>query len=857
MNIHFSHQVSAVAVYCVRAYTQMLRCFAVRQSTRYTLQNFAFAIGQLAIRLTAIQYFLNILCNNSPSLKYATNSIRDFFRRSVLKKKPMDTCINQVRKHTFDGLAGYDDELGLRRPFFTFQKNFQTIGARHRKINNCAIWAQKLNFRYGINPIGRAADDFEFNAFRNKAFHALYDKWMIIRDKYGIRHTALRATRNIVRLASCWIVLIVSITAPASGETHQAITNNNVLVLDGAKTSQQLQPYIHYYLDEKWERTIPEILGEYADKFKLIETQDPDFGYTNSKIWLRINLKNTSELTENWRLYFKENFKQLFDVYIIRKNFSVENVLSQDLERGFNSRPIQFPELVAPLLIEPGSEVTVLVNYWSEGASYMQLSLESVSSFEEIASARTAKNFVYYGVMLVLIGAALLSLLIFWHVVFAAYIAYATSTLIFLMHSDGVAYQYLWPSFPQINSVASIFIGSALIISACNYARVFLITKRRHPLVNMALLLVIVVTSGLFFGHFFFDNQFIKRALVFMSLIAVISCALAAVIAALKRFKEVRFFLFAWIGVVLAALIMNLRHQFGVEISQDVQNDLIRIAMVLEAAMIGLAIADRYNQSQNARQSALKESLTIATRNLQLNKRLSDLEEQFSSAMAVASDQSREFANTIHDLKQPIHALRLKVHSLTESAGKSDANSNVEETFEYLEHLVSSHLQGNTQEMVNHDLGHDGKNASDLSLNEVLESVHQMFLPDAKAKGLEFSYVTSTLHTDFPNLDLMRIATNLVSNAVKYTSSGKILMGCRRGSNRVLFEVHDTGPGMNAEEFKLALERSVRLEGKNENSGNGYGLSIVSELANAHNLQLTRCRNRTTGFGVRVELPRK
>ncbi|MEO0329285.1 MAG: sensor histidine kinase [Pseudomonadota bacterium] len=634
-------------------------------------------------------------------------------------------------------------------------------------------------------------------------------------------------------------------------------TNSNVLILDGAKTSKQLQPFIHYYLDENWERTIPEILGEYSDKFKLIETQDPDFGYTSSKIWLRINLKNTSELTENWRLYFKENFKQLFDVYVIRKNFSVENVLSQDLKRGFNSRPIQFPELVAPLLIEPRSEVTVLVNYWSEGASYMQLSLESVESFEEIASARIAKNFVYYGVMLVLISAALLSLLIFRHMVFAAYIAYAASTLIFLMHSDGVAYQYLWPSFPQINSVASIFIGSALIISACNYARVFLITKRRHPLIDKVLLLVIVVTGALFVGHFFFDNQPIKRALVFMSLIAVISCALAAIVAALKRFKEVRFFLFAWIGVVLAALIMNLRHQFGVEISQDVQNDLIRIAMVLEAAMIGLAIADRYNQSQNARQSALKESLTIATRNLQLNKRLSDLEEQFSSAMVVASDQSREFANTIHDLKQPIHALRLKVHSLTDGADRSDANSNVEETFEYLEDLVSSHLQGNTPAIAKLDSGHDRKTASDLTLSEVLDSVHQMFLPDAKAKGLEFSYVPSSLQTDFPNLDLMRIATNLVSNAVKYTNSGKILLGCRRDSNQVILEVHDTGPGMTAEEFKQALKRNVRLECKEENPGNGYGLAIISELAVTHNLNLTRCPNRTTGFGARVELPRK
>ena len=59
---------------------------------------------------------------------------------------------------------------------------------------------------------------------------------------------------------------------------------------------------------------------------------------------------------------------------------------------------------------------------------------------------------------------------------------------------------------------------------------------------------------------------------------------------------------------------------------------------------------------------------------------------------------------------------------------------------------------------------------------------------------------------------LMRIVANLVSNAIKYTDKGRVLLGCRRHGDMLRIEVHDTGPGMTPEDFAQAGLRAVRLD---------------------------------------------
>ena len=82
-------------------------------------------------------------------------------------------------------------------------------------------------------------------------------------------------------------------------------------------------------------------------------------------------------------------------------------------------------------------------------------------------------------------------------------------------------------------------------------------------------------------------------------------------------------------------------------------------------------------------------------------------------------------------------------------------------------------------------------------------------------------------------LALMRIVSNLVSNAVKYSESGRVLIGCRRHDNAIRVEIHDTGPGIPEDELerlKRPYERGVQP------GGTGLGLALVEDLAKSNGL---------------------
>jgi signal transduction histidine kinase len=102
----------------------------------------------------------------------------------------------------------------------------------------------------------------------------------------------------------------------------------------------------------------------------------------------------------------------------------------------------------------------------------------------------------------------------------------------------------------------------------------------------------------------------------------------------------------------------------------------------------------------------------------------------------------------------------------------------------------------------------------------------------------------------------MRVVANLVSNAIKYTPGGRVVIALRKHGLGHRIEVHDTGPGLNGTAFEQALIRNRRLERDQAVAdGSGLGLSVVKEIIEANNWRLSSCAGRRTGASIVIELP--
>src|ERR1700739_1529423 len=130
------------------------------------------------------------------------------------------------------------------------------------------------------------------------------------------------------------------------------------------------------------------------------------------------------------------------------------------------------------------------------------------------------------------------------------------------------------------------------------------------------------------------------------------------------------------------------------------------------------------------------------------------------------------------------------------------------------------------------------------------------FAPIARAKGLELTFVPSSLPVQSDRALLRRLLQNFISNAIKYTPHGRVLVGCRRRGHSLQIAVYDTGVGIpllkRGEIFKEfhRLEQGARIA-----RGLGLGLSIVERLARVLNHGIALDANASGGSVFSVTVP--
>ena len=144
------------------------------------------------------------------------------------------------------------------------------------------------------------------------------------------------------------------------------------------------------------------------------------------------------------------------------------------------------------------------------------------------------------------------------------------------------------------------------------------------------------------------------------------------------------------------------------------------------------------------------------------------------------------------------------------------------------------------------------------SVNNILISIFQSYLPLAKDKELDFRIVPSSLYVRSDPALLERILGNFMSNAIRYTNKGSVLIGCRKRGDKVSVEVWDTGCGISDDQMSLIYEDFYQVENKERDRGKGLGLGLALAKRLADSLEHTIDSKSSLGsgscFSVSVDL---
>jgi PAS domain S-box-containing protein len=216
--------------------------------------------------------------------------------------------------------------------------------------------------------------------------------------------------------------------------------------------------------------------------------------------------------------------------------------------------------------------------------------------------------------------------------------------------------------------------------------------------------------------------------------------------------------------------------------------------------------------------------------------------------------KSRFLAAVSHDLRQPLSALSLYVGTLGAKLSPADDRllMNMKDCVASLSEMLSNLL-----DLSRLEAGAVRPSVCDFPLGQVFTKVASAHAPEATIKrlSLRFGYFDAIAHTD-PVL-FERIVGNLVSNAIRYTDRGGVLIGCRRRQGKRWVEVWDTGIGIPADKTTEIFEEFKQLGNyeRNRAKGTGLGLTIAAKTAALLGLEV-RVRSRPgKGSMFAVELP--
>jgi len=407
---------------------------------------------------------------------------------------------------------------------------------------------------------------------------------------------------------------------------------------------------------------------------------------------------------------------------------------------------------------------------------------------------------------------------------------------------------FLW------GSVTPIWLLSwASIIVAQTFIWIYIVKKFRHAAHNthsnrkalMVFPIAGAVTGALWGVTLYWPNIITDMAsMVFLSIMVLgVSAAGLAVFSPYLR----SFFIFASFMLIPFAL------RFFMQYS--------KLHWTLSAMFIlyfGVLLISGFNMRR-----AVGQAISLRLENKDLIDELliknTQAEESREEAEKANISKSKFLAAASHDLRQPLHALGLFVDAL-------DSRIQYKEVRDIVGNIrISTNA---LSDLLNALLDISKLDASVLTpkpipfqLQPLLQRIVTDFSAPAKSKSLRLRVVNCALVVNTDPIMLERILRNLVSNAIRYTQSGGVLLGCRRhrkrNENYISIEIHDTGIGIAPENIECIFEEFYQAENpeRDRQKGLGLGLAIVKRLGDLIDCPVSVLSVQKKGSVFRVRVP--
>ena len=254
--------------------------------------------------------------------------------------------------------------------------------------------------------------------------------------------------------------------------------------------------------------------------------------------------------------------------------------------------------------------------------------------------------------------------------------------------------------------------------------------------------------------------------------------------------------------------------------------------------------------------NVIKTLVTVAL-DITERKRAEEAQQQAKEEAERANlTKSRFLAAASHDLRQPLQTMRLLLTALRGTRDEGDRRDTVEEMAHALA-IMDSVLNALLDNSML-DAGTIVPEIAEFRVDGLIHRIHGVYGPLSREKGVELRIVTSDLYVRSDTSLVERVVENFVSNAIRYTDEGKVLIGCRRRRDKLRIEVWDSGRGIPADQREAIFDEFYQVDNpeRDHRQGLGLGLAIGKRIADIldHRIEVTSTLGKGSMFAVELPL---
>lgn len=390
-------------------------------------------------------------------------------------------------------------------------------------------------------------------------------------------------------------------------------------------------------------------------------------GFNLSTWWFRFTLKNTTSEKRTWLVTMGWPILTEVDFYDGQKAYETGE------SRPFDNRPVDHRDFTFPITLEPGQSQTYYMRAFSKAPGIYPITVSTHQSFDDDNLLDMLLLALYLGAVVIMVIYNTLLYLSVRDRSYIPYIFYLLSSVVFILSFRGLGYQYIWKDITWINVFTRVGLAAFSMLCLATFARMFLHTKERAPRHHMALRIVQILAVVVMAAMLLQDVVIVYFAGDILLNLLVGALPFISLLTALKVYRQgyrpAKYYLLAF-SVFLPGLVIQILKNLGV-LEQNLFTEYsFQFGIVLEQAILSLALGDRINVIKDEKEAAQAEAIEalkeneklIAEQNRVLEYKVAERTEELKATLELVEQKNEDIIESIR------YAKRIQTAILPDSA---------------------------------------------------------------------------------------------------------------------------------------------------------------------------------------------